>query len=102
MDQIILTKSDNGARLTLAPGKAVLIRLPENPTTGFRWQAASGTIVDTDRFIAAGSETAGAAGERLFTFTASATAMTLHFTLARSWETDSPAEEFTCHTVPEV
>lgn len=99
MDQIVLTKSDNGARITLMPGQTLLIRLPENPTTGFRWQAAPDTIIDDDRFVAAGSGTAGAAGERFFTLTASAIGVTLRFTLARAWETETPMEEFTIDTV---
>jgi inhibitor of cysteine peptidase len=102
MDPIVLTQSDNGARITLAQGHTLLIRLPENPTTGFRWQAAPGTIVDDAQFVGSSSGAAGAAGEHVFTVTVGSIALTLHFTLARSWERETPAEEFKIYLVPEA
>lgn len=38
MDEIILTKDDNGSSLMLNKGDTLVIILSENPTTGYTWQ----------------------------------------------------------------
>ena len=37
MSQIRLTSSDAGKKVEMAVGDVLVISLPENPTTGFRW-----------------------------------------------------------------
>ena len=37
MVRLILTEADAGRPVEVAPGAGVQLRLPENPTTGYRW-----------------------------------------------------------------
>jgi inhibitor of cysteine peptidase len=97
MDPIKVTVSDNGAQIIVAYGQVLLICLPENPTTGFRWQPPLGAIVQGDKFVMAANPSAGAAGERVFTLSAGNRNETLVFKLTRSWEPETAAEEFTVH-----
>jgi inhibitor of cysteine peptidase len=96
MDPINLTEADDGTRIAPAPGQAVVIRLPENPTTGFRWQPPADAAIEGDEFIAAAGGAAGAAGVRVITLAAGRAPTTLRFGLSRSWETEA-AETFTVH-----
>jgi inhibitor of cysteine peptidase len=34
-----LTQADNGTTVRARPGDRIVIRLPENPTTGYRWSS---------------------------------------------------------------
>jgi inhibitor of cysteine peptidase len=38
MTQRVLTKVDDGGVVAVAVGERIAIELPENPTTGYRWQ----------------------------------------------------------------
>jgi inhibitor of cysteine peptidase len=59
--------SMNGRTVTVTVGETIEIRLPENPTTGFRWQlmANDGAIcaVTADRFEAPAPRALGRGGE---------------------------------------
>ena len=37
MVDLVLMEADAGRAVEVAPGTAVRLRLPENPTTGYRW-----------------------------------------------------------------
>lgn len=58
-------QSASGNTVILARGQALLIELPENPTTGYRWvmQPSSGLQLDEDTFAPGGSNI-GAGGLR--------------------------------------
>jgi inhibitor of cysteine peptidase len=100
MDPIILTASDDGAQIVAAPGQAIVIRLPENPTTGFAWQPPEGADIMGDDFVADLTGAAGAAGERIFTLAPCDHARSLVFGLSRPWESGTPAQQFTVHIKP--
>lgn len=77
---------------SLANGEQVVIRLPENPTTGYRWQftqsgAGELAVVD-DRFVPDGAEGApGAGGQRLLRLQARRPGATkLEAVLRRQWD----------------
>ena len=38
MTVVDISTADNGARVEVRPGDAIVLRLPDNPTTGYRWQ----------------------------------------------------------------
>lgn len=84
-----LTKQDSGGRAAARVGEAIVVTLPENPTTGYRWAADVDTAqlqLADDQFE--GSTTPrGAGGTRRLTFTASGPG-TVHLRLVkkRSWE----------------
>lgn len=44
MAEVLLTKSDNGRTIDAAVGDSLLVKLPENPTTGFRWTQEPGSV----------------------------------------------------------
>lgn len=47
MSTIVLTDSDGDRSIEAHPGDEIVVRLPENPTTGFRWQVdQEGGILD--------------------------------------------------------
>ena len=93
MPDITLTEADNGRTIDVPEGTEVLIRLEENPTTGYRWTLDQ----DDDAVPPAGADfssapgaAVGAGGTRVFTFTAGQPGdVHLKFKLRREWEGDS-------------
>ena len=88
-----LTQADNGTTVTAQQGDEIIIHLPENPTTGYRWEAnpLDGSCVQLIRsdFAPAGQAVPGAGGIRAFTMIAQNTgATTVEFKNWRSWEGD--------------
>ena len=74
---IEVSESHDGSVLRLPQGDVLLIRLPENPTTGYRWQfsqSGSGALqVSEDRFEAhphSDAAAPGANGLRVIRFNA--------------------------------
>jgi inhibitor of cysteine peptidase len=95
MEPIQLDEADNGRSVTVAPGQQVVVRLAENPTTGYRWEPPAGIEVVSDEFLPAGSTAMGAGGERVFTLAASRTAGEALFALTRPWGGGAPERTFT-------
>ncbi len=78
----------NGTTVVLAVGQCLDIRLPENPTTGYRWSVESlgGMLLESDEFLPAGSG-AGAGGARHLRVRAQKPDRTqIALSLRRSWE----------------
>ena len=94
---IELTRTDTGTRRTIALGEQFSARLPENPTTGYRWQADynhSQLTLLQDAFHGP-TDPPGTGGERRFTFQATHCGLaTLRLARQRSWESTEPIEEF--------
>lgn len=65
---MILNENDSGRTVKMEVGEVIIVRLKENPTTGYRWmvEAANGLEQIGDHFIAGGA--VGAAGVREFQF----------------------------------
>lgn len=104
---ITLGESDAGRSHTVQVGDEVVVRLPENPTTGHRWHLTlptEGLDAATDSFAAAAPARPGSGGTREFRLQASAPG-TFRVGLAhkRSWEPTASAAtvlEFDIHVVP--
>lgn len=90
---LTVTKNDNGKELSLKVGDSFLVSLPENPTTGYRWELAG----DTSAYLAAAKDEyvpaaqaggmVGGGGVRELTFSAKAPgSVKLALRLRRSWE----------------
>ena len=98
MSELVVTDVHSGSTVRVAPGDAVLVRLPESPTTGYRWQfdVAGALAVSGDTF-ASGSAAPGAGGERTLRLVASAPGShSLTAVLRRPWETGvAPQATFT-------
>ena len=75
-------------------GDELVVSLPENPTTGYRWQLdspGSFLAVEDDAFALPGRAGIGAAGTRLLTLRVTAAGRaSLHLALRRDWEKDKP------------
>ena len=95
MPQLVLTDSDNGTTVTVQAGDLVIVRISENPTTGYVWAiepAASQLLVlqSSDYLPATTEPIAGSGGERSFTFQAVQSGITeIQLKLWRVWVGDS-------------
>jgi inhibitor of cysteine peptidase len=74
MAELALGLADDGRTLDTRPGAVIVVELPENPTTGFRWSLRSGvepvlTRV-ADAFVPPPEARPGAGGSRRFEFAA--------------------------------
>src|SRR5690242_21633715 len=73
MAAITLTSSDNGTTHQARPGDDIEVMLPENPTTGFRWQVdrIDGPLhLEGDTYRADPGAQIGGGGTRVFHFRA--------------------------------
>ena len=92
MTTIEITDRGFGQKHDVQLGDDILIRLPENPTTGFRWQLLTsgdgGLQAVDDSFEPSGaSPPPGSAGHRVFRFTASHRGtVLLSLVYKRAWE----------------
>jgi inhibitor of cysteine peptidase len=94
MDTITLRKHDSGRRLMAPPNTQVVVQLPENPTTGYRWsvdQLDEAILAPGDSTYRADSDGAiGGGGVHTFSFTARQPGATqLRLKLWREWEGDA-------------
>lgn len=89
---VLLTSADNGTTLSLHPGNSGELRLPETPTTGYRWSLDPPppilAVTEAD-FTPPRSTTIGGGGERRWVIQAKTTGTaTLTLKLWREWEGD--------------
>lgn len=97
MSTVTLTKADNGRSIDAGGEDAVALRLPENPTTGFRWQIEriEGSLeLVTDTYYPSSDIQFGSGGIREFHFrrTAKGTAR-LGLKNLQAWEGDRSVTE---------
>lgn len=94
MATITLTKTDKGRTIPAHTGDEIVVNLPENPTTGYRWAidtADEKLLASEDTtFAAPRSGAVGVGGTRTFTFTVKQSG-TVHLQLKqwRSWSGDA-------------
>jgi inhibitor of cysteine peptidase len=75
MPVVTLTSVDDGKAVGVHPGDELVVRLSENPTTGYRWHIdrADGPLhLETDAYHPAPSVQIGSGGVREFRFRAAA------------------------------
>lgn len=91
MAEQTISKAQSGSSIHVKVGDSVVVRLPENPTTGFRWSVdAAGEPVlmpAGDDYILGQDAGVGGGGERVFCFTAKSPGnATLRLKNWRHWE----------------
>ena len=95
---LIVTRADNNRTAELRTGERLIVRLPENPSTGYTW-----AIDETDRrlltldgtdYTAPAEGSIGARGQRTFTFTVRQPGeVALKLKYWRFWEGDASVTE---------
>jgi len=78
----------DGSTVSLLPGQTLIIRLPENPTTGYRWAVdmSGGMTLVSDDFSPTGAGV-GAGGTRTLEWTSPALgSQRITLALRRPWE----------------
>lgn len=88
-----IKQSDSGRVIALDKGQKAVIRLSENPTTGYGWEfeiepkKQKAITVISSKFIARASDLIGAGGVREYKFKAKKTGkVTIHGYYVRPWE----------------
>src|SRR5690242_20198688 len=94
MSEYILSQADQGTSLKVRPGDTIVVRLPEIPSTGYRWTIAAldSSIVSFVASDIAGTQSRGigGGGERRLTFRAVAAGTTsIQLKRWREWEGDN-------------
>ena len=96
-----VTNADAGTTITIQPGEMVIITLPGNPTTGYRWELA-GALTDSILQAVPGPDyqpagtAIGSGGTFLFRYKVVRTGTTvLKFVYHRSWENVPAQNSFT-------
>ena len=106
MSMLILTRADTGKSFRAHQDEVILLSLPENPTTGYRWAICEINeelleLTDAD-FTLVSDGGIGAGGERRFRFKVKSTGTSnVGLKLQRIWEREVPAiqrYDFTIHS----
>ena len=98
MATILLTRSDSGKMLEAHVGDTLVLRLDENPATGYRWtmEEHDGEVLETQSSVYApvSGTGVGGGGQRVLTFQArKAGRVILRLERRRTWEGDTSAAE---------
>ncbi len=90
---MILTREQDGETVLLHRGDEVLLSLPENPTTGYRWAfVTEGVDLAEDTYVGQAKGATGAGGMRRVRLVVTTVgAASVSATLKRSWEGPSQA-----------
>jgi len=91
MADVSVTLAENGGSVSLRIGDHLVVRLPETPTTGFRWAVAIGPqsalAASGDDFTLGGGSAVGGGGTHSFRFVAQRQGTdSIHLKLWRDWE----------------
>ncbi|MCB1929472.1 MAG: protease inhibitor I42 family protein [Rhodocyclaceae bacterium] len=93
--EINLTRASADSRVRVRVGDILVVRLDENPTTGYRWQFVRPDVLATlgDEYSVT-SALSGAGGQRVLRFTASSPGSgELILSLRRDWEGAGTAQD---------
>lgn len=90
MSQHTLTRADRGKTVEIHTGDTLVVRLDENPTTGYAWalEAHEEVVVTLHStvYVPSSPSAVGGGGQRIFTFKGEQEGrVTLRFALRRTW-----------------
>ncbi len=99
MSQILVSHRDEGRTVQARCGDQIVVRLPENPTTGFQWAvvdvAESALTLENSDYEPAPAGGLGGGGVAVHCFRARAAGSgRLRLVLRQEWEPDALAERF--------
>jgi inhibitor of cysteine peptidase len=101
MSALTLTQSDKDSSLEVRQGDVITVRLPENPTTGYRWaiKEMDEEIIEPARessdFALSPDAGIGGGGERRLDFRVKKAGVAhVQLELARSWEEGSAIDRY--------
>jgi inhibitor of cysteine peptidase len=102
MAEIAVKQDQNGSTVSAKVGDSLIVELPENPTTGFRWVPgeldASIVAPQSDEFILGSNTGVGAGGVKVFRFLVKGHGSArVQLRLARAWESGVPSKLFEIH-----
>jgi len=94
MNDIVITRAENGKTLNVHIGDKVIVYLDESPTTGYRWaldtEGEGIAILQSSDYRPADVGKIGGGGQAVFTVAAQKVGhATLRFKLWREWEGNS-------------
>ena len=93
-DPTVLTAADDGKAVDLRAGSLLVIRLPENPSTGYQWDihADRANVAVEQRYFVQLSNQPGGGGESSWSIRAKAPGVTsVRLKLWRPWEDERAA-----------
>jgi inhibitor of cysteine peptidase len=95
--------TESSRRLTVREGDRIIVRLRENPSTGYQWQLQSvseALELESSDFDAQDSRLAGGGGQRVVVLRAAHPGCgEAELALARSWQPSQPAERWRVEVV---
>jgi inhibitor of cysteine peptidase len=94
MSNLTLTRADNGSAVAVPVGGRLVVRLDENPATGYRWalEPTDAEVVTLQHveYVPSDDAGVGGGGQRTWTFIARTPGVaSLHLKLWRAWEGDA-------------
>jgi inhibitor of cysteine peptidase len=99
VSQLTLTQADRGKSFEAHQDDVIIVRLPENPTTGYRWaiEEVDEEILEPEEsdFSLSTDAGIGGGGERKLSFRAKKAGIAhLELKLARSWEESAGIDRY--------
>lgn len=96
MSEVVIEQSDQGQTFEVRPGHTILVRLEENPTTGYRWEVdlpdERVVALEGSDYVQGAEAGVGGGGTRTFSFIAqSPGTVDLVLRLRREWEAEEAA-----------
>jgi inhibitor of cysteine peptidase len=94
MQEVVLSQSQSGTAVNVNPGDVVVVRLPENPTSGYRWaiDSVDSTVLELENseISLPGNASVGGGGQRILRFKAKGPGTTrLLLKNWREWQGDT-------------
>jgi inhibitor of cysteine peptidase len=94
VSELVLTQADSGRTCEVHPDDVIVVRLEENPTTGYVWAVDKTdeeiVTLQSSRLLLPQEPKIGEGGTRVFTFRAETTGTaSIHLKHWREWEGDA-------------
>ncbi len=94
VSDLTLGLDDRGRQVRVHAGDRIMLRLPENPTTGYRWSGEIPAFLTVERDENEPGSAPGAAGHRVMKLLATGSGRAeLSLAMGRAWEPGEPAAD---------